>query len=387
MYKVGITGQAGFVGTHLYNTLGLCPQEFTRVPFEDAFFDDPGRLEDFVKECDVIVHLAAMNRHEDPQVIYDTNIRLVKQLIRVLEDTGKKPHVLFSSSTQEERDNPYGRSKKEGREMLASWAERNGAAFTGLIIPNVYGPFGNPYYNSVIATFCHQLTRGEQPKIEVDGEIKLIYVGELAGVFLKEVRRQKSEDGDHTSKIENRKSKIKNTHVSCTSTIRVSELLSKLTGFRDNYFEKGIIPDLTDSFDRYLFNTFLCFIDHVSFFPFMLKKNTDDRGSFVETVKLNSGGQVSFSTTRPGITRGNHFHTRKAERFAVIKGKARIQLRRIGTDKVLDFYLDGENPSFVDMPVWYTHNITNIGEDDLYTIFWINEFYDPSDPDTFFETV
>ncbi len=380
MISVGITGQAGFVGTHLFNTLGLNPAEFKRVSFEDSFFGEPEKLEAFVNECDVIVHLAAMNRHNDPKVIYDTNIHLVKQLIEAMEHTGKKPHVLFSSSTQEERDNPYGRSKKEGRELLAAWAGRNGATFTGLIIPNVYGPFGNPYYNSVIATFCHQITHGEQPKIEIDGELKLIYVGELVNLIIKLINSQ-------ISKIENRKSKIENLPVPHTAEIKVSTILNKLKSYKENYFEKGIVPDLTDSFDRYLFNTFLCFIDHKSFFPFMLKKNTDDRGSFVETIKLNSGGQVSFSTTKPGITRGNHFHTRKAERFAVIKGKARIQLRRIGTDKVLDFYLDGENPSFVDMPVWYTHNITNIGEEELYTIFWINEFYDPSDPDTFFEQV
>jgi UDP-2-acetamido-2,6-beta-L-arabino-hexul-4-ose reductase len=118
-----------------------------------------------------------------------------------------------------------------------------------------------------------------------------------------------------------------------------------------------------------------------------LKLSSDDRGSFVETMKLNSGGQVSFSTTKPGITRGNHFHTRKTERFAVIRGKARIQLRRIGTDRILSFDLNGSEPSFVDMPVWHTHNITNTGNEDLYTIFWINEFFDISDPDTFSETV
>ena len=122
-------------------------------------------------------------------------------------------------------------------------------------------------------------------------------------------------------------------------------------------------------------------------FRLNLKQSTDERGSFVETVKLHSGGQVSFSTTKPGITRGNHFHTRKAERFAVIKGKALIQLRRVGTDKVLNFELDGSEPAYVDMPVWYTHNITNIGDEDLYTVFWISELYDPSDPDTFFEKV
>jgi UDP-2-acetamido-2,6-beta-L-arabino-hexul-4-ose reductase len=128
-------------------------------------------------------------------------------------------------------------------------------------------------------------------------------------------------------------------------------------------------------------------MDIAGHYPVKLKMNTDDRGSFFETIKTQLGGQVSFSTTKVGITRGNHFHTRKIERFAVIKGKARIQLRRIGTSEVLNFDLDGNEPSYVDMPVWYTHNITNTGNEDLYTIFWINEFYDPADPDTYFENV
>ena len=184
MIRIGITGQSGFVGTYLYNTLGLQPDKFDRIPFEDAYFSIPGKLEEFVQQCDVIVHLAAMNRHNDPQVIYETNIGLVKQLIAACEATSSTPHILFSSSTQEERDNLYGKSKKEGRELLQDWANKNGSHFTGLVIPNVFGPFGNPYYNSVIATFCHQLTNNETPRIEVDGEIKLIYVGELVDVMI-----------------------------------------------------------------------------------------------------------------------------------------------------------------------------------------------------------
>jgi UDP-2-acetamido-2,6-beta-L-arabino-hexul-4-ose reductase len=176
-------------------------------------------------------------------------------------------------------------------------------------------------------------------------------------------------------------------NVPFTSEVKVSEILYLLEGYKVNYFKKGIIPNLDNEFEKNLFNTFLCYIDHKSFFPFHLIKHSDDRGSFVETVKLNSGGQVSFSTTVPGITRGNHYHTRKAERFAVIKGKARIQLRKIGTNEVLNFELDGESPSFVDMPVWFTHNITNIGDEELYTIFWINEHYDPENGDTYFEKV
>jgi UDP-2-acetamido-2,6-beta-L-arabino-hexul-4-ose reductase len=378
MTRVGITGQSGFVGTHLYNTLGLYSDKFERIPFEDAYFGDNQKLEEFVRRCDAIVHLAAMNRHNDPQVIYETNLKLVNQLIDACEITGSTPHILFSSSTQEERDNLYGKSKREGRELLEQWAFKNNTQFSGLVIPNVFGPFGHPYYNSVVATFCHQLTHNETPKIEVDGELKLIYVGELVHEIIEHIEAmQKEEKFGIADRVP----------IAHTSIIKVSVLFQKLQEFKTNYFEKGIIPNLDEPFQRNLYNTFLCYIDHSDFFPFYLKLNTDDRGSFVETVKLNSGGQVSFSTTVPGITRGNHFHTRKAERFAVIKGKARIDIRRIGTDKVLSFEMDGNHPSFVDMPVWYTHNITNIGEDELFTIFWINEHYNPTDGDTWFEQV
>lgn len=376
MLKIGITGQAGFIGTHLFNYLGL-QKDVERIPFEDTFFDDETKLVHFVKSCDVIVHLAAMNRHNDAQVIYDTNIVLVKKLIGACEKTNSNPHILFSSSTQEEQDNLYGKSKLEGRKLFESWALKNKAQFTGLIMPNVFGPFGNPYYNSFIATFCHRLTHGERPEVQVDNTVKLIYVGELvAEIFRLVLAKQIAQNNT-----------IKEIKVAHTVEIKVTEVLSLLENFKANYFEKGIIPNLDNPFERNLFNTFLCYIDHQKFFPFPLIKHSDERGSFVETVKLNSGGQVSFSTTVPGITRGNHFHTRKAERFAVIKGKARIEFRRIGTDKIYSFELDGNNPSFVDMPVWYTHNITNTGNEELYTIFWINEHYNAEDGDTFFELV
>ena len=388
--KIGITGQTGFVGTHLYNTLGLHPDKFERIPFEDGYFQDEDKLKNFVSSCDAIVHLAAMNRHNDPEVIYNTNIGLVKLLIAACEATNSTPHILFSSSTQEERDNLYGKSKKEGRQLLEQWALKNNAQFTGLIIPNVFGPFGHPYYNSVVATFCHQLTHNETPKIEIDGEIKLIYVGELVDIIIKKIIRTQITQIEqiNTDKISvNQLNQCHPCSIDHSSTIKVSDLLTKLTQYRNNYVEKGEIPNLDTPFDRNLWNTFLCYLDHESFFPYHLKLNTDSRGSFVETVKLNSGGQVSFSTTVPGITRGNHYHTRKAERFTVIKGKATIELRRIGTDKVMTFELDGTQPSFVDMPIWHTHNITNVGDEELYTIFWINEHFNPEDTDTYFEKV
>ncbi|HLO59612.1 MAG TPA: NAD-dependent epimerase/dehydratase family protein [Bacteroidales bacterium] len=376
MFSVGITGQAGFIGTHLFNFLGLKKDEVTRIPFRDEYFSDTEVLENFVKQCDVIIHLAALNRHNDPQTIYDTNLLLVNKLIAAMEKTNSRPHVLFSSSTQEERDNMFGKSKREGRALFEQWAERNHARFTGLVIPNVFGPFGNPYYNSVVATFCHQLTHNEQPKIEIDATLKLIYIGDLVSLIWNEILNQ--------SPVTNHQSPVTIPH---TVEKNVTELLALVNRFKTDYFDNGQFPALHHTFERDLFNTFRCYIDIEKINPVKLKMNTDDRGTFVETIKTELGGQVSFSTTRPGITRGNHFHTRKIERFAVIKGKARIQLRRIGTDKVMDFYLDGNEPSYVDMPIWYTHNITNVGDEDVYTIFWINEFFNPDDPDTYFEAV
>lgn len=370
--RVGITGQKGFIGQALFNTLGLFPNEFERVQFEREFFEDQAKLEKFVSKCDVIVHLAAINRHHEPEIIYETNISLVQKLINALEKSKSTAHVLFSSSSQEERDNLYGRSKKEGRELLSNWASKSEALFTGMIIPNVFGPFGNPYYNSFIATFSHQLTHGEQPKIDVDGQVKLIYVHELIDVFLQEIR---SKTGKTLLNIPH------------TSEHKVSEILEILERYKVQYFENGIIPELNSPFEVNLFNTFRSYINHKSHFPVKYLKNTDPRGSFVEIIRLNVGGQVSFSTTVPGITRGNHYHTRKIERFSVIRGKALIQLRKIGTSEVLDFYLDGNEPAYVDIPIWFTHNIKNIGEEELYTNFWINEFYDANDPDTYFEIV
>jgi len=372
MIKVGITGGQGFVGYHLYQSFNLLKEEFKIVDFEKSFFDNIQILDSFVASCDVIIHLAALNRHNDPELIYETNISLVRILKSSLERTSSKAHLIIPSSTQEDRDNLYGRSKKEGRLLLSQWAIQSGGRLTGLIVPNVFGPFGHPYYNSVIATFCYQLSRGESPKIDVDGYLKLIYVGDLVEEVIKLIRNN---DNTHELRIPH------------TVEAKVSEILSSLQYFRTTYQDDGEIPAMVNDFQNKLFNTYRCYMDLAGYFPKKFVQHTDKRGAFVEIARQGIPGQTSFSTTLPGITRGNHFHTRKIERFAVIKGKALIQLRRIGTDEVHNFYLDGNEPAYVDMPIWYTHNIKNIGEDTLYTIFWINEPFDANDPDTYFEIV
>jgi UDP-2-acetamido-2,6-beta-L-arabino-hexul-4-ose reductase len=375
MINVGITGQDGFIGTHLYNFLTLKKEKIVTIPFKDNYFENDDQLKTFVSGCDVIVHLAAMNRHNDPQVIYDTNLRLVNQLIGALEATNSHPHLLFSSSTQEERDNLYGKSKLDGRLLFEQWALRTNSRFTGFVIPNVFGPFGNPFYNSVVATFCYQLTHSKQPEIVIDAVLQLIYIDELVDLFYQKISGQV------------RESITERFNVQFTSENKVSEILLLLETYKKVYFEGYSFPELKSIFEIDLFNTFRSYIDLSTRYPVQLKKNTDQRGMFIETIKTSLGGQFSFSTTLPGVTRGNHFHTRKIERFIVIKGKAIIEMRRVGTTDTLRFNLDGEKPSFVDMPVWYIHNITNVGDQDLITLFWINEFFNPDNPDTYFEKI
>ena len=375
--NIGITGQAGFVGNHLYTTLSL-DDSVTLVPFERSFFADSEQLGNFVAQCDIIVHLAAMNRHEDAQVIYRTNLDLVSKLVEACSIKKVKPHIIFSSSSQEERDNLYGKSKKEGKQRFMGWAANEGGLFTSLTIPNVFGPFGKPNYNSVVATFCHKVAHYEEPTIINDSEIGLIYINELVQVFI-DVINQRAD----VIKIGKNSYEI---NIAPTSKKKVSEILKLLLAYKNDYMEKGIFPNLEDPFEKALFNTFRCYVPE-SHYPVKYIKHTDNRGSFVEIARTQTSGQFSFSTTVPGITRGNHYHTRKAERFAVISGKALIQLRKIGADKVIDYYLDGTEPAYVDMPIWYTHNIKNIGDEELITLFWINEPYNPEDADTYFEDV
>jgi UDP-2-acetamido-2,6-beta-L-arabino-hexul-4-ose reductase len=371
MIKVGVTGSNGFIGWHLCQTLKLYSDKFELVEFKRCWFDTSLILDNFVTKCDIIVHLAGLNRHSDERIIYETNIQLAKKLVNAFNRTKFKGHLLFSSSTQEEKNNIFGNSKKEARTIFSNWAKDNGTNFKGLIIPNVYGAFGVPFYNSVVATFSHQLVNNESPRIETDATLNLIYINDL----IKRIIELFNIESNETINIK------------YTDTYKVSQILQLLIQFKATYLENGQIPCFQSQFEVNLFNTFRSYFQLATHYPVKYNNNIDERGNFVEIIRLETGGQVSYSTTNPGITRGNHFHTRKIERFSVIKGKALIQLRKIGTNEVFNYYLSGNEPSYVDMPIWYTHNIKNIGVEELYTMFWINEFYDSNDTDTYFEKV
>ncbi|UCF14593.1 MAG: NAD-dependent epimerase/dehydratase family protein [Phycisphaerales bacterium] len=368
--KVGITGIDGFVGSHLKDRL-LREENVDALAFEDSYFEEFEKLKSFTENCDVLVHLAAMNRGDQEQ-LYKVNVSLVEKLIDALRQTDSRPHVIFSSSVQCELDNPYGRSKKEGARLLSRWARANGAPLSILIIPNVFGDQGKPFYNSVVATFCHQLTHDLQPKVRADKEIGLIYINELVEKICEVIKSPPRA--------------IDSVEMPPEKRIMVSEILAKLNRFKEMYYDKSIVPDLEAGFEQQLYNTFLTYMEDSDYqrFPML---HCDDRGTLFEVVKQEDGGQVFFSTTEPGVTRGNHYHTRKMEKFCVVKGNAVIRLRRIGTDQVIEYNVSGSKPASIEMPIFYTHSIENVGTEELLTLFWTNEFFDKNDPDTFYESV
>ena len=370
--KIGITGQNGFIGYHLSQTLKYKFEKYVVVPFQRSFFEDSELLNSFVSSCDVIIHLAGVNRADSNEEVYNSNIQINTALNDALLTAKFKGHLIFASSSQEDSKSLYGKAKKESRFFLEQTTNELGGKFTGLIIPNVFGPFCKPNYNSFVSTFCEKILNDKAPEIIKDASVLLIYVGNLVEQMLDIIQFQ---------------NEIKLKRIESDIEVKVSEVLIILNYFKDSYVKSNTIPVFNNPFELHLFNTFRSYIDLNKTYPVALNNHIDERGFFSEIIRTEIGGQFSYSTTFSKITRGNHFHTRKIERFIVLQGKAKISLRKIGTDIVHEFLLSGEKPSYVDMPIWYTHNITNIGNDPLITSFWINEPYDPIDTDTYFENV
>ena len=366
MIKIGITGADGLIGWHLHSFL----HSHKDIAVATAGFPEFGSgeaLARFAASCDVIVHLAGMNRGDDAEVAR-TNVSLTESLIRACRSSGAKPHIVFSSSTHIYRDTPYGKSKKACAELLKDWAAGSGGKFTNLILPNIFGESGKPFYNSAVSTFCFQLANGQEPKIINDGEIEILHAQRVAREILSVIKAAKYGD----------------VPVSGTR-ITVSQLLSKLRNLAELY-SRQIIPDIRATEDLDLFNTYRSYLFPQKY-PVAIAVRKDARGALFEAVKGLNGGQTFISTTQPGVTRGNHYHTLKMERFLVIKGKAVIRIRKLFSGETKEFAVDGTTPGYLDIPALHTHNITNTGEGELFTLFWANEMLDPNNTDTYQETV
>jgi len=367
--KIGVTGANGFVGWHLRCYLKTRDDvaEVRAVGRDE--FSNPEAQDAFVEGLDLVVHLAGVNR-ADEQELFEGNVVPARQLVEAMDRVGCKPSVILSSSTHAEQPvNTYGCGKAEAGKLLSEWAERSGSHFTNMVIPHIFGESGQPFYNSAVATFCHQIVRGEATTVNGNGHLELVHVQDLVQKMLEVF--ELGESG--TVRVQGHK-------------IGVADVEKQLRQLWHIYHELGQLPDLSDSFQRSLFNSLR------GAMPETMRvcsptKHSDDRGWLVETVKAGSGGQCFVSTTRPGITRGNHFHLRKVERFFVLQGKGEIRLRKLCTDEVIRYQLEGGSPSYVDIPTLHTHSITNVGDKELITLFWADEFLDPQSPDTYFETV
>lgn len=372
MRSVVVTGAGGFVGTHsvirLAREAGIEVRPVQRSGFAGS------ELIDAVRDADIVLHLAGVNRGSEEEV-ESGNPQLAERLLAAIEEAGSSPHVVFASSTQRSRDNPYGRSKLASEEILSTGLEKLSARCTVVEVPNVFGPGCRPFYNSVVATFCHQLARGDVPEIHVDNEIELIWVVDLVERLTELAVGQEPVPASGLWKP------------APTSHAKVSEILSSLQRLARVHFEDRLVPDLESDFEGNLFRTLVTYADP-SAHAYRPTVHADERGYLFEVVKqLAGGGQVFFSTTRPGITRGNHYHTRKYEKFCVVKGEAAIRLRRLQTDDILEYRVSGDDPTVVDIPLFHTHSIENVGTTELLTLFWSNELFDPADGDTYPELV
>ncbi len=364
--KIGITGADGMIGWHLRAFLRVRGGHDVRLGTR-ANFTDSDKLALFVSGLDAVVHLAGMNRGKETEV-EATNVALAKALVAAFERAEATPRVAYSNSIKVDQETAYGRGKRAAADHLRAWAERRSAPFANLIFPHTFGEFGKPFHNSVVSTFCHQLAHDQSPEIIVDGDLELIHAQDVASRCLNAV--ETGENGDF---------RIRGV------PMKVSALLRRLRQMVASYTAQ-IVPDLRDPLDMRLFNTLRSYL-YPEHYPVPLALRSDNRGALFEAVKSENGGQAFLSTSRPGITRGNHFHTRKIERFLVVSGEAEIRLRKLFSDQVTVFPVSGERPCYVDMPTFHTHNITNVGASDLLTIFWANEIFDPNNSDTYPEPV
>lgn len=362
-----ITGAAGQLGRHCsakltyhygYEVIGIDRQSFSNAK----------TLSESIEKADVVLHLAGVNRGDD-EVVRSGNLQIVDHLIEACKDAKSSPHIIYSSTIQIHNDSLYGKVKREVGERLAKYCADTSAAYTSLILPNLFGELSKPYYNNFTATFCDQIVEGKPLTIHNDSKVTLLHYGQVADLVADVI--ESNHHGDLA--------------VSNGEETSVQTVADKLQSLYDTY-KTGQLPDLRDPFDLRLFNTLRVrmFEKH---FPMSLVRHADARGSFFECVRAENPGQTSFSTTVPGIMRGDHFHFEKVERFIVLSGQARIRVRNIfGTD-TYEFDVDGNEPCFIDMPPLHTHNITNTGDSELLTLFWSHDFFDPNRTDTYSEAV
>lgn len=368
MKNILITGSKGFIGKNLIAYLNE-QKKYNIFQFDtDNNYDE---LENYIKECDFVFHLAGVNRPKNVSEFYEGNCGFTEKLIELLQQYSRSIPILVTSSIQVELDNDYGKSKLKAEDAIINYSKDNNVPVRIYRLPNVFGKWCRPNYNSAIATFCYNISHDLDVYISDESKkLKLVYIDDVIQEFVEELENENLSSDNYYSSINK------------TYEKSLSEIVDAIRSFR-NIRNTSIIPDMNDDFIKVLHTTYLSYLEEDNF-AYSLEKKEDNRGWLAELVKSHQFGQMFVSKTNPGIARGNHYHHTKVEKFIVIQGTGLIRFRKVDCDKVIQYTVNGTNPEVVDIPPGYTHSIENIGKDELITLFWANEIFNNDKPDTFY---
>ena len=368
--KILVTGSNGFVGKNL--VLELKNRGYDDIYLYDVD-TDPSLLGTYCKDCEFVYHLAGVNRPKDSKEFMEGNYGFTSLLLDSLKRHGNTSPILISSSIQAELDNPYGRSKKAGEDLLLSYSTETGSPVFVFRLPNVFGKWSRPNYNSAVATFCHNIAH-DLPITVNDPSVvmSLVYIDDVVDSFIKALNNDTVQEGGYC--------KVPTVH-----TAKLGIIVELLHKFRDSRKTLSV-PNMGNSFEKVLYSTYLSYLPEDQF-SYPLKMNVDTRGSFSEIIRTEERGQFSVNISKPGITKGNHWHHSKNEKFLVVSGEGHIRFRKIGTVEVIDYTVSGDKLEVVDIPPGFTHNISNTGSSDMVTFMWANEPFNKDKPDTIYEEV
>jgi len=376
--KILITGAKGFIGKNLVAELHNIKEgkaKATSLPSDFSIFEydldtDPALLDSYCKEAGFVFHLAGVNRPKEQSEFMEGNFGFTSVLLNTLKKYNNHCPIMLSSSIQAELDNPYGHSKKAGENLLLEYGRETGAQVFIYRFPNVFGKWCRPNYNSAVATFCHNIAH-ELP-IQVNDRnalMNLVYIDDVVKELISALEGNPHKEGDFCK-------------VPVEHQITLGEIVDRIYSFKESRNNLHV-PELSDAFTKKLYSTYLSYLP-TDDFSYPLKMNTDDRGSFTEFLKSPDRGQVSVNISKPGITKGQHWHHTKNEKFLVVSGKGVIRFRKIDNNQVHEYFVSGDKLEVVDIPVGYTHNIENLGETDMVTVMWVNEVFNPKHPDTYY---
>ncbi len=370
--NVLVTGSAGFIGRNLIAELER--REGVRVlPYE---LDTPPELLDqYCAECDFVYNLAGVNRPEHVEEFMEGNFGFATTLVETLKRHGNNCPIMNSSSIQAALENPYGQSKKAGEDMLYAYGQQVDAPVYTYRFPNVFGKWCRPNYNSAVATFCHNIAHGLPIQVNDRSTVlHLVYIDDVVEELLQALDRHPHVNSDGYC------------YVPVVHEATLGEIVNLLYSFRESR-QNLMIPDMTEgSFEKKLYSTYLSYLPEDQF-SYPLLMHEDGRGSFTEILKSADRGQVSINISRPGITKGNHWHHTKNEKFVVVSGRGVIRFRKHGSQEILEYHVSGDKLEVVDIPTGYTHSIVNEGDTDMVTLMWCNECFRPGKPDTIYEAV